>query len=198
MGAQLVMQRSFTVELEETDGRMVEGCVVPYGEAARVQDVDPDTGEMSSPYFEVFEPGAFRKQLRAAGRIELRYEHRDDLAHSIGVCRSLHDESSGLFGAFRVHDGAFGDQALELVRAKILPGFSVEFVDRFRHWQRTAEGTVVRRSCELLSVGLTRTPAYATAQVVGVRSRAEYERELELPPVDDAQLERLRALGVEL
>jgi len=191
------LQRSFKVELHETEGRMVEGCVVPYGEAARVQDLNPD-GTLTTPYFEVFEPGVFRKQLRAAQRIELRYEHREDLAHSVGVCTELHDESSGCYGAFRVHAGAFGDQALELVRSGILGWFSVDFVDRFRNWQRTPEGTVVRRSCELLSVGLTRTPAYVGAQVASVRSRADWETELELPPIDDAQLERLAALGVQL
>jgi len=191
----LVMQRSFAAELEAKDGRMVEGCLVPYGEAARVQDHNED-GSLSSPYFEVFEPGAFRKQLRAAARLELRYEHRTDLLSSVGVCRSLHDESAGLFGAFRVHEGAVGDQTLELVREGILPGFSVEFMDRFRNWQRTPEGTVVRRNCELLSVGLTRTPAYAQALVAAVRSRADFEAEHELPPIDEAQLERLRQLGV--
>jgi len=197
MTEQVVLLRSFAAELEAKDGRMVEGCIVPYGEPARVQDVGMD-GALSSPYWEMFEAGAFRKQLRAAGRLELRYEHRTDLAHSIGVGVELHDEAAGLFGAFRVHDGAFGDQALELVRSGILPGFSVECVDRFRHWRRTAEGTVVRSNCELLSVGLTRTPAYAGAQVVALRSRAEYEQEFGLPPVDADQLARLAAVGVSL
>lgn len=194
----LVMQRMFRAELQATDDRTVEGCVVPYGEAARVQDVDPDTGEVSSPYWEVWEPGAFRKQLRAATRLELRYEHRDDLASSVGVCRSLSDEASGCFGAFRIHEGAMGDQALALTREGILAGFSVEFLDRFRNWQRTPEGTVVRRSCELLSVGLTRIPAYKGAQVVAVRSRADFETEYELPPIDAEQLDRLRQLGVQV
>jgi phage head maturation protease len=84
---------------------------------------------------------------------------------------------------------------LALAREGILAGFSVEFLDRFRNWQRTPEGTVVRRSCELLSVGLTRTPAYTGAQLVAVRSRADFD----LPPeVDDEQLERLRTLGVQV
>lgn len=191
----MVLQRAFRAELQaDDDGRMVEGCVVPYGEAARVQDIDPTSGELSSPYWEVFEPGAFRKQLRAAPRLELRYEHRDDLASSVGVCRSMHDEAAGLFAAFRIHAGALGDQALALAREGILAGFSVEFLDRFRNWQRTPEGTVVRRNCHMLSVGLTRTPAYSGAQLVAVRSRADFD----VPEADDAQAERLRALGIEL
>ena len=121
MAERLVHTRSFEAPLEAKEGRIVEGCCVPYGEAAKVCD---DGGV---PYYEVFEPGAFRKQLRAASRLELRYEHRDDLASAIGVCRSLHEEASGLFGAFAIHRGAFGDQALELIHEGILPGFSIRW-----------------------------------------------------------------------
>ncbi|HKE76618.1 MAG TPA: HK97 family phage prohead protease, partial [Acidimicrobiales bacterium] len=147
-------------------------------------------------YWEVFEPGCFRKQLQAAERIELRYEHRDDLAHSVGVCRSLHEEAGGLFGTFAIHAGAFGDQALELVRSGILPGFSVSFRDRFTHWRRTSDGTVVRQNCELREVSLVRAPAYTGALVTATRSRAEIEAEFDLPPIDAAQLDRLRAVGI--
>ena len=192
-----VLQRTFRTELQLRDGRVLEGCVVPYGEAAEVRDrLGP--GEWSAPYFEVFEPGAFRKQLRAADKVELVYEHRDDLASSIGIGHELHDEASGLYGTFGVHPGAFGDQALELVRSGILPGFSIDFVDMYRHWKRTAEGTVVRQNCRLRNVSLTRTPAYKSALVLAHRSTAELRAELELeaPPELDEQLERLRAVGI--
>jgi HK97 family phage prohead protease len=184
--------RTFDAMLEAKDGRIVEGCCVPYGEASRVTDDGVET------YYEVFEPGAFRKQLRAASRLELRYEHRDELAHSIGVCRDLHEEAAGLFGTFAIHQGAFGDQALELVRSGILPGFSVGFSDRFTHWKRTAEGTVVRSNCELHEVSLVRIPAYAGALVTATRSREEILGDLVVPVPDDAQLERLRAVGIEV
>jgi len=187
----IVMTRAFTAPLETREGRIVEGCCVPYGEAARVRDRAD-----SASYWEVFEPGCFRKQLKAADRLELRYEHRDDLAHSVGVCRSLHEEASGLFGEFVLHAGAFGDQALELVRSGILPGFSVAFSDRFRVWHRTDDGTVVRQNCELHEVSLVRAPAYTGALVTAMRSRAELAADLDLPAVDAAQLERLRAVGV--
>jgi len=186
------LRRSFGVELTESEGRIVEGCLVPYGEATKVQD-DP----MQAPYFERFEPGAFRKQLGAASRIELDYEHGQDLASSIGIGRSLTDEAAGTFGAFKIHAGAFGDQALELVREGILRGFSELFVDRFVH-PRVEAGVVVRSSCQLLRVALCRAPAYRGALVTGMRSRREWETELELPTVDDGQAERLRALGIEV
>jgi HK97 family phage prohead protease len=144
----------------------------------------------------MFEPGAFRKQLRAASRVELDYEHRDDLASSIGVCRSLHEEANGLFGAFAIHRGPFGDQAIELVREGILPGFSVLFSDRFTNWERSSEGTVVRRNCALHKVALCRTPAYAGALVTAMRSTTR--EAFELPPIDEDQRARLRAVGIDV
>lgn len=189
-----VMRRTFTAPLQtDDDGRIVEGCVVPYGEAQKVRDA-PD----GPSYFEVFEPGCFAKQLRAADRIELRYEHGEGLADSVGIGRSLADEAHGLFGAFRIHRSAFGDQALELVRSGILPGFSVEFTDRFSHWRRNAAGAIVRTKCILHSVGLVRVPAFDAAVVTAVRSRQELLPDLELPEIDTAQAERLRAVGIEV
>ena len=190
MSAQ-VMQRMFETQLEHKEGRIIEGCVVPYGKAERVSD------EGGPTYFEVFEPGAFRKQLRAAARIELRYEHRDQtIGDSLGICRELTEESSGLYGLFTIHRGAFGDQALELIREGVLPGFSVGFEDRFTHWQRTAEGTVVRSNCLLREVSLCRTPAYSGALITATRSRDEALAAFDVPTIDDEQCDRLRAVGI--
>ncbi|HEU0194653.1 MAG TPA: HK97 family phage prohead protease [Gaiellales bacterium] len=184
-----LLRRTFQAPLEAKDGRILEGCIVPYGEATKVSDGGP-------AYFELFEPGCFRKQLRAADKLELRYEHRDDLGSSVGVGRALHEEASGLYGEFTVHQGAFGDQALELVRSGVLPGFSVEFRDRFAQWRKVGE-TVVRSSCELFSVGLVRKPAYQGALVTAMRSRQEWADLLDLPgQTAEAELARLRAVGI--
>ena len=192
MSAQ-IMQRSFETIIEHREGRTIEGCVVPYGQPERVSD------EGGPTYFEVFEPGAFRKQLRAAARIELRYEHHDrHVGDSLGICRELTEESSGLYGTFTIHRGVFGDQALELIREGVLPGFSVGFEDRFTHWQRTAEGTVVRSNCLLREVSLCRTPAYSGAVITATRSRDELLGDLVIPTIDDEQRERLRAVGITL
>jgi len=184
-----VLRRTFEAPLEQKEGRIVEGCCVPYGEAQKVSDG-------GDPYFEVFEPGAFAKQLVAPNRIELRYEHGTDLAASVGVCRALHEEAHGLFGEFEIHDDPLGDRTLNMVKAGVLPGFSVEFVDRYTQWMRNAAGAVVRRSCNLVSVGLVRTPAYDGALVLAVRSRQDLLGDIELPEIDDAQVERLRAVGI--
>jgi HK97 family phage prohead protease len=191
-GDRPVLRRTFQAPLEAKEGRLLEGCCVPYGEAQRVADPG------GAPYYEVFEPGAFARQLRAADKIELRYEHRDGLTDSVGVCRSLYEEAHGLFGSFAIHLGAFGDQALELVRSGILPGLSVEFSDRFSHPLRNAAGAIVRSKCVLHSVGLVREPAYTGALVTAVRSRAQWAAELDLPETEEEQLERLRLVGIDV
>ena len=58
-----ILTRTFLMPLEEKEGRILEGCCVPYGEAARVCD-SPE----QPAYYEMFEPGAFRKQLNAADK----------------------------------------------------------------------------------------------------------------------------------
>jgi uncharacterized protein len=184
-----ILRRTFQAPLEAKEGRVLEGCVVPYGEASKVSDGGP-------AYWEEFLPGAFSKQLNAANRIELRYEHRDGLADSVGICRSLSEEAHGLFGEFKVHAGAFGDQALELVRAGILPGFSVEFSDDWSHPKRRSDGTVERHRCTLHGVGLVRQPAHSGALVMAVRSRQELLGDIVIPELDEKQLERLRNIGI--
>lgn len=190
-----ILVRTFPLRLERTgDGRTLDGCCVPYGEAKLVTDDGKTT------YYEVFEPGAFTRNLKAAARIELRYEHGEGMLDTLGRCMELSEESSGLYGTFRVFDGMVGDHALRLVEEGVLPGLSVGFVPKRRGGvRRTAEGTVVRDLCHLHEVSLCRTPAFDRAVVTSVRSSAvAVRRELNLAPVDDEQIARLRTIGIEV
>jgi len=189
-----VLLRTFPLRLERSgDGRTLEGCCVPYGEAAKVTDDGVTT------YYEVFEPGAFSRNVKAASRVELRYEHGNGMLDIVGRANSLSEEASGLYGSFRVFDGMVGDHALRLVEEGVLPGLSVGFLNKRRGGEkRTAEGTVVRDLCHLSEVSLTRTPAYDRAVVTAVRSALAMRTELALPPVEDEQIERLRAIGIEI
>jgi len=192
-----VLTRTFPLRLERSvggDGRTLEGCCVPYGEASLVTD---DGGKTT--YYEMFEPGAFTRNIRAPERIELRYEHGDNMLDIVGRAAELTEESSGFYGSFRVFDGMVGDHALRLVEEGILPGLSVGFVPMRRGgWKRTAEGTVIRDNCHLAEVSLCRKPAFDRAVVTNVRSASVLRAELALPEVVDEQLERLRAIGIEV
>lgn len=191
-----MLTRTFPLRLERSsgDGRTLEGCCVPYGEASKVTD------DGVHSYYEVFEPGAFSRNLAAANRIELRFEHGEGITDIVGRAVELSEEGSGLYGAFRVFNGPVGDHALELVSEGILPGLSVGFVPRRRGGvKRTPEGTVVRDLCHLEEVSLCRRPAYDRAVVTAVRSATVLRQELELPPLPvDEQLERLRAVNIEI
>lgn len=189
-----VFRRTFPLRLERSgDGRTLEGCCVPYGEAAKVTDDGVTT------YYEVFEPGAFTRNLKAADRVELRYEHGSGMLDIVGRAMELSEEASGLYGSFRVFDGYVGDHALQLVEEGVLPGLSVGFITKRRGPTKvTSEGTVIRDHCHLAEVSLTRKPAYDRAVVTAVRSATVMRQAFELPPVEDEQLERLRAVGVEI
>jgi hypothetical protein len=194
MTTEEILHRTFPLRLERSsDGRTLEGCAVPYGEAA---EVDDGRGR----YYEVFEVGAFTRNLKAPARIELRFEHRDGLTDIVGRALELSEEASGLYGSFRVFGGPIGDHALELIEEGVLPGLSVGFVPLRRGTpKRTAEGTIVRDLCHLEEVSLCRRPAYDRAVITQVRSATVLRRELELPePPPEPHLERLRAVGIEV
>ena len=127
----------------------LEGCCVPYGEASR-RCRDAATGRPTS---KCSSRARFRKQLTGRRPLELRYEHRDELAHQIGVGRDLHEEGTGLFGDVRDPPRArSATRRWSLSASGILPGFSIGFSDRFTNWKRTGDGTVVRQNCVLHEV----------------------------------------------
>jgi HK97 family phage prohead protease len=194
MSAEEVLHRTFPLKLERSgDGRTLEGCCVPYGEASLVTDDGVTT------YYEVFEPGAFSRNLKAAERVELRFEHGNGMLDIVGRAKELSEEGSGLYGSFRVFDGYVGDHALRLVEEGVLPGLSVGFVPKRRGGERrTPEGSVIRDFCHLAEVSLCRTPAYDRAVITAVRSASAMRVELALPEVVDEQVERLRAVGVRI
>lgn len=191
-----ILVRAFRAELTPApDGRTVDGCCVPYGVPAQVRD---GAGPV---YWERFEPGAFRRQTRAANRIGLRFEHGTGILERIGRCRDLEETPAGLFGSFDVTAGPVGDHALELVRQGVLGGFSIGFSDRFERPRREVgpDGAevVVRASCQLHEVSLCEEPAHAGALVMAMRSKADLAAELGLPAAaaPDPLGDRLRALG---
>lgn len=189
-----IFTREVPIDLAEFDGRNLEARIVPYNTVATVSDGGPT-------YKEMFLPGAFGPQLRAANRVDvlLNFEHRQSIGDVVGRGTSLRDENDGLYGSFRVLDHADGDKALELVNAGVLGGMSVEFA---AVRSRTVDGVVQRQSARIRNVALCRSPAYEDARVLAVRQAdedAEEEQEREvivLPPLLPASFDRLSRFGV--
>jgi Escherichia/Staphylococcus phage prohead protease len=183
-------RRMVNLELSGNEGRILEGVLVPYNTPTRVQDPG------GPPYMEVFEPGAFKRQLAAADKVQLRFEHRDGLTDRVGRGLEMHERDDGLFGRFRVVDGVIGDHALALVDEGMIGGFSVGFADLARLERRNEKGHVLRQRCHLADVSLVPEPAYAGTAVAHRHSPSP----LAAPPpaVSEEQLARLAAIGITL
>lgn len=182
-------RRMVNLELSGHEGRILEGVVVPYNRPARVADPG------SPPYWEVFVPGAFKRQTAAADKVHLRFEHRDGLTDRVGRGIELHERDEGLFGRFRVVDGVIGDHALALVDEGMIGGFSVGFADLSRVERRNEAGHILRQRCHLADVSLVPEPAY---DGTAVSHRHSPGPRREVPTVSEEQVARLAAIGITL
>jgi HK97 family phage prohead protease len=193
---QTTLVREVSVDLEaEGDGRTLISRLVPYNEIATVSDG-------GAPYEEMFLPGAFKAQMRAAHRIKafLNFRHRQGLEDQIGYARSIEDRADGLHGELRVLDGPDGDKALALLEAGVLDKLSVEFQPLK---DRIVNGVVQRVSARLVGVGLVPQGSYPSAAVLAVREQPEDDDDEDevgtiepLTPLADEMIARLQRLGV--
>lgn len=196
-----ILRRVFPADLEASeDGRTLEVRIVPYSTPTRVSD-PPDF----RPYDEVFEPGAFDKQLEAPNRVSVfvNVEHEPGIKGIVGrgtMLRSVPDD--GLHGTFRMLNHADADKALELVNEGDLTGVSLEF----HPIKSVREGDVVRRlKARLINIALVRPSgsaggiqAYKEAQVLAVRETPPEEPEPDLEPEEPSEAEQaLQRIGFE-
>lgn len=143
-------------------GRTLHGRIVPYGEVADVSDGGPR-------YRERFERGAFTRSIAERGhKVRLFIQHETQRL-PIAKAVDLAERADGVHAGFAVARTREGDDALELVNAGIVDGFSIGFMPvRDRR-----EGDVtVRTEASLREVSLVHSPAYTGALVTGVRSTA--------------------------
>jgi HK97 family phage prohead protease len=182
-----LIQRRVVGELEPTgDGRTLELRIVPYNVVSRVSD--PPGHE---PYDEVWLPGAFEKQLAAANRVLMNFEHRQGIENVVGRGTELRETKDALEGTFRMLNHSDGDKALELVNEKILTGVSLE-----AEVQKSVreDGIVKRMKARLINIALTRMPAFEEAQVLAVREQAPEPSE---KPVDEPLPEPARNVEID-
>jgi len=154
--------RSWTPDLEvraDGDGRTVSGIAVPYNVPQVIND----------RLTEVFLPGAFRAQMRAANRVLFARNH---LAHGgdlIGRLTEMRDDAKGLYIEARVSDTPVGNETLTLLRDKVLEEMSIGFAERQNRTRQ--DGVVERRTAHLSEVAVVLEGAYGRgARVAAVRS----------------------------
>lgn len=167
----VALVREFPVEYAQVgDGRTVDLRIVPFNTPTEVSDFG------GPPYTETWLPGVFERQMRAANRVWLNFEHEPGLRGVVGHGVELVERDDALYGSFRVLAGEDGDKALEMVNEGLLPGVSLEAIP-IRSQQRN--GIVERIKARLDKVSLCRFPAFPEAQVLAVR---EGEPDLEPEP----------------
>ena len=160
-----LLTRAFTAELhvrDGGDGRTLVGPLLPYGVEARVLD----RGRL---VVETFARGALADVDPA--RVPLTASHpRDAQQLPIGVTVELRDEPDALHGAWHVSDTAIGNEVLALARDGVPLGLSVGFLEVPGGSRWSADRRRVTRTRAALDhVAVVRVPAYAGAEVVGVR-----------------------------
>lgn len=153
--------RAYETDLEirkDGDGRTIVGIVVPYDVEQRIHH----------GLTEVFRRGAFQRVIPNAHRVKLLVSH-DAQALPIGRATLLREESSGLYGEFRISKGSRSDDILELVRDGALSEFSIGFQPIKDN--RRPDGVVERLAAHLAEVSLVTFGAYGqAAQVAAVRT----------------------------
>lgn len=153
--------RAYETDLQirkDGDGRTISGIVVPYDVEQRIHH----------SLVEVFRRGAFQRVIPNAHRVKLLVSH-DAQALPIGRATLLREESSGLYGEFRISKGSRSDDILELVRDGALSEFSIGFQPIKDN--RRPDGVVERIAAHLAEVSLVTFGAYGQhAQVAAVRT----------------------------
>lgn len=169
------------------DGRTVEAYAAIFDTGAPIRDQD---GE----YEEVIDPTAFNRAIGLAKRqgggfnIPVMFNHGLTLFHTpsemgtmpIGVAEEIRADKRGLFTRSRYNTTPLADAALENIREGSISAYSFAGVfktstpNKPRGGYRTnADGSlpVVRRMASTLrEFGPTPFPAYAGAEVIGVRA----------------------------
>ena len=136
---------------DETDGRTLEGLIVPYGETV-------DLGDS----LEAFAAGVFSDVDPAS--VVLLWQH--DTTAPIGRMTGLSETETGAFGTFHLADTERSREARSLIDDGIVRGLSVGFEPGET---KTIRGVKTHTRARLRETSLVTFPAYPSAGVVAVR-----------------------------
>ncbi len=154
------------VDLEvraDGDGRTVFGIAVPFDSPTEIR-------EGGEEFTEVFRMGAFAQTINVgAERVKFLVNHDRIGRLPLGRAISLREDPSGLVGEFRVSQTREGDEVLELIRDGVLDAFSIGFRPQRDKWNAD-RSFVERTEVHLSEVSTVAFPAYAGAEIAGVRT----------------------------
>lgn len=168
------------VDLEvrsDGDGRTVYGLAVPFDSPTEIR-------EGGTEFTEVFRMGSFAQTINVgAERVKFLVNHDRIGRLPLGRAISLREDPSGLVGEFRVSKTREGDEVLELIRDGVLDAFSIGFRPQRDVWN-SDRSFVERTEVHLSEVSTVAFPAYAGAEIAGVRTGET--QHLDIDAVSDA------------
>lgn len=172
----------------DSDGRTVEGRIVPYDEVVTIRDRHPLTGEMVE-FNEQFLHGSCKameqacEQRRNASFIAYLIDHEErDFGSKIGYAQWIKDAKDGGYASFRLYPG----RDLEKVQAMLREshkGLSVKFRDT--RPPKLIDNVVSRVQVHIDHVAATPLPAYRNAKVLAMRDDEQTAIEYGTPKLDE-------------
>lgn len=144
------------VEFEFDGNRKVTGVVMKYG----------DIAEMPWGEYERFETGAFGNAQSLDVILNLQHDRVIPLCRTGGGGLLLSDDQESLKAEAEMPETQSANDALVLVRNKVLRGFSVEFRPLESREEMVDGKTVtIIEKAELVNIGLVDRPAYSESRV---------------------------------
>lgn len=143
--------------------RVVSGILVPWDAPTRINQA----------LTEGFRSGAFDRQMERPFRVPFALGHLGPNGtmggKAVGRMMNLRNDAAGLYGEAKVSETPAGDELLTLLRDGVLGNLSIGFRDMAPQApDRT--GVTWRTSANLTELAVVVTPAYAGAEVTGVRT----------------------------
>lgn len=143
------------VELRaEVDARVIAGTVIRYGDTARIASFE-----------ERFGPGALAWE---GVSLNIQHDRTRLLARHPGAGLDLRTENGGVEMRATLPPTSIADEALQMVDAGLLRGFSLEFRAVDQEWQPGGMGRLplrLVRSARLTGIGLVDSPAYSQSEL---------------------------------
>ena len=153
--------RYAAIDADATEGRTLVGTLISYG--------DTSTKNMTGGA-ERFAPGAFGNVSELDTLLNIQHDRRRLVGRTGGGGLVLTDSPESLQIAATLPETRDGDDALTMVEAGILRGFSMEFLPRRERFDRA---TRVIEKAILPSVALVDRPAYDDSIIAEIRQAGE-------------------------
>ena len=156
--------------------RIIRGISMPFDSPTYIRSA------IEGEFWEEFSRGAFTKTISENPKgftFNILHDRRTRLP--IGVSVVTREDTKGLYQEFRVSDTDAGNEVLALAADGVPLGLSIGFAPIKDRWNPD-KTRVYRNEVKLKETSVVNEPAYAEAQVIGVRYGNLEEREAEPTP----------------